>query len=115
MRNLIVILLFSAIFISGAILWECYLNNQFIEIVKDIETAQNIEQIDSITEKWEKVSDTAGILINHNELEEVSQYLWAMKAEKMADYDEFLESKQVVVNMIEHIKTMNSLHILNIF
>lgn len=115
MRNLIVILLFSAIFISGAILWECYLNNQFIEIVKDIESAQNVEQIDFITEKWEKVSDTAGILINHNELEEVSQYLWAMKAEKMADYDEFLESKQVVVNMIEHIKTMNSLHLLNIF
>lgn len=115
MRNLIVILLFAAVFITGSILWEGYLNNEFIEIIEDIETAQNIEQIDSITEKWEKVSDTAGILINHNELEEVSQYLWAMKAEKMADYDEFLESKQVVVNMIEHIKTMNSLHILNIF
>lgn len=115
MRNLIVILLFVAVFIAGSILWESYLNNEFIEIIEEIESAQNVEQIDVVTEKWEKVSDKAGILINHNELEEVSQYLWAMKAEKIADYDEFLESKQVVVNMIEHIKTMNSLHILNIF
>ncbi len=115
MRNLIVILLFLVMFIAGSALWENYLNNEFIEIIDDIENIQTIEQIDAVTEKWEKVSDKAGVLINHNDLEEVSQYLWAMKAEKDADYDEFLESREVVANMIEHIKTMNSLHILNIF
>ncbi|MBE7092504.1 MAG: DUF4363 family protein [Clostridiales bacterium] len=115
MRNLLIILLFLAIFIAGSVFWEHYLNNEFVEILDDIESAQSIEQIDNLAEKWEKISDKAGILINHNELEEVSQHLWAMKAEKNADYDEFLESKQVVVNMIKHIQTMNSLHILNIF
>ena len=115
MRNVIIILLFLAVFITGSVLWENYLHNEFTTIIEDIESAQSIEDIDNLSKKWEKVSDKAGILINHNELEEVSQYLWAMKAEKVADYDEFLESKQVVVNMIEHIVLMNSLHILNIF
>lgn len=115
MRNVIIILLFLVIFITGSILWENYLNNEFIEFTQDIKTAQTIEQIEDLADKWEKISDKAGILINHNELEEVSQYLWAMKAEKNADYDEFIESKEVVVNMIEHIVLMNSLHILNIF
>ncbi len=115
MRNLIIILLFLAVFITGSILWENYLNNEFIEIIENIKTAQTIEQISSLSDKWEKVSDKAGILINHNDLEEVSQYLWAMEAEKAVDYDEFIESKEVVINMIEHIVLMNSLHILNIF
>ncbi len=115
MRNLLVILLFLIVFIVGSVLWEGYLDNEFKDIINDIEQITSAEQIDEVAEKWEKISDKAGIMINHNELEEVSQYIWAMKAEINADYDEFLESKQVAKNMIEHIITMNSLHILNVF
>lgn len=115
MRNLLIILLFLAIFISGAVIWEIYLDNEFEQIIDEIEELNTLDDVEILTEKWEKLSDTAGLIINHNELEEVSQYLWAMKAEITCDYDEFLESKQVAKNMIEHIITMNSLHILNIF
>lgn len=115
MRNLIVMILFFIIFTTGSVLWENYLNNEFISVVEDIESAKTSEEISALSDKWEKISDKAGILINHDELEEVSQYLWAMEAEKAVDYDEFIESKQVVINMIEHIVLMNSLHILNIF
>mgnify|MGYP006383743185 CR=1 FL=1 len=115
MRNLLIILLFLAIFISGAVIWEIYLDNEFEQIIDEIEELNTLDDVEILTEKWEKLSDTAGLIINHNELEEVSQYLWAMKAEITCDYDEFLESKQVAKNMIEHIITMNSLHILNVF
>lgn len=115
MRNLLVILLFLIVFIVGSVLWEGYLDNEFKDIINDIEQITSVEQIEEVSEKWEKISDKAGIMINHNELEEVSQYIWAMKAEINVDYDEFIESKQVVKNMIEHIITMNSLHILNVF
>ncbi len=115
MRNLLIILLFLAIFISGAVVWEIYLDNEFEKIADEIEKLETVEQLEEVEAKWEKVSDTAGFLINHNDLEDVSQYLWAMKAEILCDYDEFLESKQVAINMIDHIVTMNSLHFLNIF
>ena len=115
MRNLLIILLFLAIFISGAVIWEIYLDNEFEQIIDEIEELNTLDDVEILTEKWEKLSDTAGLIVNHNELEEVSQYLWAMKAEITCDYDEFLESKQVAKNMIEHIITMNSLHILNVF
>lgn len=115
MRNLLVILLFLIVFIVGSVLWEGYLDNEFKDIINDIEQITSVEQIEEVSEKWEKISDKAGIMINHNDLEEVSQYIWAMKAEINVDYDEFIESKQVVKNMIEHIITMNSLHILNVF
>lgn len=115
MRNLLITLLFLAIFISGSVVWEIYLDNEFEIIIDEIEKVETLEDVENVTEKWEQLSDTAGLIINHNELEEVSQYLWAMKAEISCDYDEFLESKQVAKNMIDHIRTMNSLHILNVF
>ena len=84
MRNLLVILLFLIVFIVGSVLWEGYLDNEFKDIINDIEQITSVEQIEEVSEKWEKISDKAGIMINHNELEEVSQ-----KYDRAHYYNEF--------------------------
>jgi hypothetical protein len=79
-----------------------------------IDNAENIADIEAIIEHWEKLSDKAEILIDHNDLEEVSEYLWAMRAEIKYDTDEFMESKQMAKDIIDHIRMRNSTKIINI-
>ena len=115
MRNWLIIILLSSFFLISAVMWERYINDDFFRMEKLIEMAENREDIEEITLKWEELSDKAEILIDHNDLEEVSKYLWAMSAEIHYDSDEFMESKQMASDIVEHIRIRNSTKIINIF
>ncbi|MBR6765556.1 MAG: DUF4363 family protein [Clostridia bacterium] len=115
MRNWLIIILLSSLFLVTAVAWEGYINKEFSRMEALIKNAESKEDIEEITLMWESLSDKAEILIDHNDLEEVSKYLWAMSAEIDCDSDEFMESRQMASDIIEHIRIRNSTKFINIF
>lgn len=114
MRNLIIIFLLTALFVSGSFLCDAYLEKSFVLMAEEIEKMETAEELKKITEKWERVSDIAEIFVDHGDLEEVSRQLWAMEKEIKYDLDEFMESKALACQMLFHIKDRNTIGIINI-
>ncbi len=114
MRNFILIFSVIFIFVSCSVFTDIMIEKHFTSFAQDIDGISTEEDLMNITEKWEKMSEFAEIIIDHGDLEEVSHHLWAMKEEMKYDYDEFMESKALTKEMLLHIRDRNTLGIINI-
>lgn len=114
MRHFIIIISFVLIFFSGSVLADVFIEKNFTQMAEKIENISSEKDLKAVTEKWEELSEISEIIIDHGDLEEVSQHLWAMEEEIKYDYDEFMESKALAVEMLYHIKDRNTLKLINI-
>ena len=114
MGNFVIIALFTSVFLFGSIFTDIIIEKKFSLMAENIEAIETEKELEEITRNWEKLSEASEIIIDHGDLEEVSRHLWAMKEELKYDYDEFMESKVLVIQMLEHIRDRNTLGIINI-
>ena len=114
MRSFFIILAFAVIFVSGSVISDISVEKSLTEMEEKIRKIETKEDLETTTEEWERLSDLAEIIIDHGDLEEISQALWAMEAEIQYDYDEFMESRQLAAQIISHIKDRNTIGVINI-
>ena len=114
MRNLIIILAFTVVFAAGAVFSDLYINTLTDEMLAQLEACETQQDIEELTEAWSKRSSIAELVIDHGEIDLLNQYLWAMQVEIVYDYDEFMESKKLAMEMFKHIAERNTFSLYNI-
>ena len=114
MRALLIVLILVFVFVFASFFTEAFIKNSIDDFIKDVENIYDEKNLKTATEKWEKLSDYFEIIIDHGDLEEVSQHLWAMEKELKYDLDEFMESKALALQMLEHIKQRNTIGLVNV-
>lgn len=114
MRSLIIISLLTVIFIAGAVFSDVYINALANDMVEQLNNCVTQEDIETLTEEWSKRSSIAELVIDHSEIDLLNQYLWVMQIEILYDYDEFMESKKLAMEMFKHIAERNTFSLDNI-
>lgn len=114
MRAIIIMTVLICLFVSASLFTDFFIKSEIDSFVKVVENISDMEKLEEATEKWEKLSDYFEIIIDHGDLEEVSQHLWAMEKELIYDFDEFMESKALALQMLDHIKQRNTLGLVNV-
>ena len=114
MRAVLIVVILIFLFVSASLFTEPFIKTRFEDFIKDVENISDAESLKLATEKWEKLSDYFEIIIDHGDLEEVSQHLWAMEEELKYDFDEFMESKALALQMLDHIKERNTIGLINV-
>ncbi len=114
MRTFIIIISLALIFISGSVYTDFFISDQLDIMIKETEKISTQEDLKNVCDKWEKVSDYLEVIIDHGDLEEVSKNLWAMEEELKYDFDEFMESKALTLQMLSHIKERNTIGLINV-
>lgn len=114
MRTVVIILVLIFMFLSGSFCAEYFIEKDLAEMADDVNDISSAEDLKGAMEKWENLSQRLEIIIDHGDLEEVSKNLWAMEEELKYDFDEFMESKALTMQMLSHIKERNTLHIINV-
>lgn len=114
MRAIIIIFTLIFVFVSASFYMEGFIKKGIDDFIKEIENINTESDLKKATKEWEKLSDYLEIIIDHGDLEEVSQHLWAMEKEIKYDFDEFMESKVLTLQMLEHIKNRNTLGLVNV-
>lgn len=130
MKEFITILVILILIFGGAYLTSKYLNSTVDELIKDIDgfesdvikakTTENrdemVKQAKLIKEKWEEIEQGWGIIVLHNELDNIKSSI--CKLSSNAEYGEFadcLEETQKLRFFIEHIKEKEEFSLINIF
>ena len=114
MRNLIIILALTVILAAGAVFSDLYISTLTDDMLAQLETCETQEDIENLTEVWEKRSSIAELVIDHGEIDLLNQYLWSMQVEILYDYDEFMESKKLAAEMFKHIAERKTFSLDNI-
>ncbi len=114
MRTFIIIISLTLIFISGSVYTEFFIKNEIDIMIEATEKISTQEDLKNVCDMWEKVSDYLEIIIDHGDLEEVSKNLWAMEEELKYDFDEFMESKTLTLEMLAHIRDRNTVGLINV-
>lgn len=114
MRAIIILLTLTLVFVSGSVFNEFFVENEINKMVDDVNKISTTDDLKAVIKKWEKLSEKLEIIIDHGDLEEVSQHLWAMEEEILYDFDEFMESKALTLQMLSHIKDRNTLALVNV-
>ncbi len=114
MRSIVIMVALIFIFASASFFIDSFIKNEIDAFIKEVANISDTTQLAEATEKWEKLSDYLEIIIDHGDLEEVSHHLWAMEEELKYDYDEFMESKTLALQMLDHIKKRNTVGLINV-
>lgn len=114
MRAVLIVLILIFVFTSASFFTEVFIETKVDEFMKDVKNISDAEDLKQATKNWENLSDYFEIIIDHGDLEEVSQHLWAMEEELKYDFDEFMESKALALQMLEHIKERNTFGLVNV-
>ncbi len=115
LRNIIITCTLIIVFIAGSIFFDVYIGNVSNDMLKILEHCDSHEDIQELTDQWDKRAAIAELIIDHSEIDMLNQYLWSMEVEIDCDYDEFLESKKLATEMFKHIAERNIFGINNIF
>jgi len=74
------------------------------------------QELQKYIELWTKKSNVLEIIVDHEEIDIINNYLWTMQGDLEQDQrDNFLVTLDVTHKMIEHIALKNSLQLNNIF
>lgn len=130
MKEFITILVILILIFGGAYLTSKYLSTTTNELIKDIDDFQDevfkaqetenreemIKQAKLIEEKWNELEQGWGIIVLHNELDNIKASI--CKLNSNAEYGEFadcLEETQKLKFFIAHIKEKEEFSLINIF
>ena len=114
MRTVVLILLVSCIFIFGSVFTDVFIEREINNIAERVEEIESVDDLKAVIVSWETTADYFEIIIDHGDLEDVSRLLWAMEEEIKYDFDEFMESKALALNVLDHIKERNTIGLINV-
>lgn len=130
MKEFITILVILILIFGGAYFTKKYLNETTDELIKDIDDFQNevfksqetgnreemIKQSKHIEEKWDEIEQGWGIIVLHNELDNIKSSICKLKSN--AEHGEFADCLEEVEKLrffVGHIKEKEEFSLINIF
>ena len=120
MKTTIAIICIFIVLISGCICLDIYVYKttsalkQQLDTVEDSQNRQ--EDLQSFMDKWDKQNTFLELIIDHEEIDLINNYLWTMNTQlETKQEEEFLVSLELTKKMLEHIIEKNKLAFDNVF